>query len=132
MALKSTVTSEPWSPANGEFQVKTMRRGRVISWYEPVCGTAPLGVCMTISNSPPTRGSSFTSARSVSNGRIQRDELGGIEPGVEELGGGRRDLAADDGGGDLCDCVHFCFLCLVFLPVANSSSAARLSVQKRW
>ncbi len=59
-------------------------------------------------------------------------ELGGIEPGVEELGGGRRDLAADDGGGDLCDCVHFRFLCLVFLPVANSSSAARLSVQKRW
>ncbi len=32
LALKSTVTSEPWLPAYGEFQVKTIRRGRVISW----------------------------------------------------------------------------------------------------
>ncbi len=59
-------------------------------------------------------------------------ELGGIEPGVEELGGGRRDLAADGEGRDLGNGVHFGFLRVGFLRVTSSSSAARLSVQKRW
>jgi len=38
---------------------------------------APDGVCMTISYSPPTRGSSFTSERIVSKGRIQRVSFAG-------------------------------------------------------